>query len=141
MDGIFNASNIEIRRCSNMNETQNTLNFATQELIKAHIGSKSIEECQLQCQATEFYANIQRIRMKRSDSRTYIGLIYQTNTVTINEESLVYDILNFIGTVGGSLGLFIGCSFFDFCRLIEKRCYKKLKKREDCKKEKVVEIV
>ena len=108
------------------------------ELTKSNRDSKSFEECEPQCQATEFDAKIQGLRMKRSDSRTYIGLIYQTTTVTINEESLVYDILNFIGTVGGSLGLFIGCSFFDFCRLIEKRCYKKLKKCDYFKTEKMV---
>ena len=70
------------------------------ELTKSSRDSKSFEECEPQCQATEFDAKIQRLRMKRSDSRTYIGLIYQTTTVTINEESLVYDILNFIGTIG-----------------------------------------
>ena len=141
MDGIFNVSNIEIRRCSNMSDAQKTSNAITLELTKTPIGSKSIQECEPQCQATEFHANIQRVRMKRSDKKTYIGVIYQTNTVTLNEESLVYDILNFIGTVGGSLGLFIGFSFYDFCRLVEKQCYRKLKKQgEDCKKEEIMEM-
>ena len=72
---------------------------------------------------------------------TYIGLTYQTNTVTTNEENLVYDILNFIGTVGGSLALFIGCSFYDFCRLAEKRFWKKqTKERNDFEKEENIEI-
>ena len=92
----------------------------------------------MSCQITEFNANIQRMRIKREDRRTYIGLIYQTNTVSINEENLVYDILTFIGTVGGSLGLFIGCSFYDFCRLLEKKSCKNLKHEEKFIKEESV---
>jgi hypothetical protein len=37
-----------------------------------------------------------------------------SDIVTINEEYLVFDILSFVGSVGGSLGLFVGFSFFDF---------------------------
>ena len=32
----------------------------------------------------------------------------------IHREYLVYDPLDFIGTVGGTLGLFVGFSFYDF---------------------------
>ena len=59
----------------------------------------------------------------------------------IHREYLVYDPLDFIGTVGGSLALFIGCSFYDFCRLAEKRFWKKQKKgRNDFEKEENIEI-
>ena len=85
------------------------------------------KECELPCQATEFLANVQKLQIERSDSMTYIGLTYQTNTVSTNEENLVNDILNLIGTVDRSLALFISCSFYDGCQLAEKRFWKKQK--------------
>ena len=36
----------------------------------------------------------------------------------IHREYLVYDPLDFIGTVGGTLGLFVGFSFYDFIAMI-----------------------
>ena len=57
---------------------------------------------------------------------TYIGMFYKNTIVTINSESLVYDILTFIGTVGGSLGLFLGFSFYNGFLILEKLTCKKL---------------
>ena len=36
----------------------------------------------------------------------------------IQQEYLVYEPLDFIGTVGGTLGLFVGFSFYDFIAMI-----------------------
>ena len=36
----------------------------------------------------------------------------------INKEYLIYDTLSLIGTVGGTLGLFVGFSFYDFLVMI-----------------------
>ena len=42
----------------------------------------------------------------------YVDFKYTSKTV--KEETLIYDTLSFIGTLGGFLGLFLGFSFFGF---------------------------
>ena len=39
-------------------------------------------------------------------------------TVSVNEEYLIYDFVAMISAVGGTMGLCIGFSFFDFCGFI-----------------------
>ena len=41
-----------------------------------------------------------------------------TTEIRVYEEFIVYDFSGIVGTVGGSLGLFIGFSFMDFVLLI-----------------------
>ena len=36
-----------------------------------------------------------------------------SKTEEVNQEYLIYDITGFVGSVGGTLGLFIGFSFLD----------------------------
>ena len=45
----------------------------------------------------------------------------------IHREYLVYDPLDFIGTVGGTLGLFVGFSFYDFLSMIIDVFFDKMK--------------
>ena len=45
----------------------------------------------------------------------------------IHREYLVYDPLDFIGTVGGTLGLFVGFSFYDFFAMIIDVFFDKMK--------------
>ena len=40
---------------------------------------------------------------------------FRYSSMTVKEETLIYDTLSFIGTFGGFLGLFVGFSFFGFC--------------------------
>ena len=44
----------------------------------------------------------------------------------INKEYLIYDTLSLIGTVGGTLGLFVGFSFYDFLVMITHFVLKKI---------------
>ena len=91
---------------------------------------KFIEEaekkCLRPCKNTEFEGSIQKNQMKTEDGTASFGLYYQSTVVAIHSEHLIYDILTFIGTVGGSLGLFIGFSFYDGFLLLEKLTCKKL---------------
>ena len=38
---------------------------------------------------------------------------FMSKTEEVNQEYLIYDITGFVGSVGGTLGLFIGFSFLD----------------------------
>jgi hypothetical protein len=82
-------------------------------------------ECKTPCQVTQYKTEVTRHADVFPKSRAYIGLVYRTTSVTINEEYLVYDFSSFIGSVGGSLGLFIGFSYFDFGNVIIKAFWRK----------------
>ena len=44
----------------------------------------------------------------------------KSNIITVHEEYLVYDVIGVIGSIGGSLGLFIGFSFYDLiCKVLD----------------------
>ena len=42
-----------------------------------------------------------------------VEYVFDNELIEVYEEYLMYDIIGLIGTVGGTLGLFIGFSFFD----------------------------
>ena len=48
---------------------------------------------------------------KVNPNEMYIRLTYTTTDTEIHDEVLIQDLSTFIGTVGGSLGLFIGFSY------------------------------
>ena len=70
--------------------------------------------CQKSCKTIQF----------KGDKNTYESLDYlkgillvtyfSTNEINVQEEYLLYDIVDVVGIVGGNLGLFIGFSFSGF---------------------------
>ena len=59
----------------------------------------------------------------------YVYIHIMTSEITVEEEYKIYDLSGIIGTVGGSLGLFIGFSFLDctiwFLSHLRNSCEKK----------------
>ena len=56
-------------------------------------------------------------------NETYFSLTIRHKhpaTVTINEEYVIIDFYGMVGVVGGTLGLFVGFSFFDVITLLMK---------------------
>ena len=56
--------------------------------------------------------------------------------VSVDEEYLIYDFVAMIGAIGGTLGLFIGFSFFDSCGFIIsylEQGFEKLSRKRDKK--------
>ena len=76
--------------------------------------------CKLPCVHDEFKV-LHHIENNKKPDVIIIRYKYKSTQVSIFEEFLVYDFVNFIGSVGGSLGLFIGFSYFDFCSVIAHR--------------------
>jgi hypothetical protein len=70
--------------------------------------------CLPSCNTVEFNALYRKTYLRSKQGTLRIGMLYPTIEVTVYEEYLVYDFLSFVGSVGGSLGLFIGFSYFDF---------------------------
>ena len=91
---------------------------------------KGEKECKMLCRNEEYKSLIQTHDYSRSDNGTYVGLTYRSNIVTENEETLLYDVLTFIGSVGGSLGLFVGFSFYNLLKLMGDMVMSRLQKIE-----------
>ena len=109
-----------VRLANNESLTRHTPNcqsFKEEEcLAKSYVSSfvHAEMQCQVPCNVTEYKGQVRRIALARPGNSTYVGIINESNTVTYFQEVLIYDMLSFIGSVGGSLGLFIGFSFYDF---------------------------
>jgi hypothetical protein len=74
-------------------------------------------KCIPPCDRSQYKAVIQETKSVLLDyqNNTFaIQFNYQNNRITVHEEVLLFDFWTMVGTVGGSLGLFIGFSYFDF---------------------------
>ena len=60
------------------------------------------------------------------EGENIIVLVFKNNEVLRKEETLSYDIFNFVGEVGGSLGFFLGASAITFYDLISNYCQSKM---------------
>ncbi len=56
----------------------------------------------------------------------YANLYYQSAMVTVSSEVLLLDFNAILAAVGGSMGLFLGFSFFDFCRFMLNLAFSRL---------------
>ena len=54
------------------------------------------------------------IEERKPTEHTFHLIVEMSGDIIINQEYLVYDTLSLIGTIGGTLGLFLGFSFYDF---------------------------
>ena len=52
------------------------------------------------------------------EDRRMLTIAVDGEEITVHEEYIVYDFNGIVGTVGGSLGLFVGFSFLDLILLI-----------------------
>ena len=73
-------------------------------------------QCQLPCTHESYKGKTRKMgksfeNKKVNPNEMYIRLTYTTTDTEIHDEVLIQDLSTFIGTVGGSLGLFIGFSY------------------------------
>ena len=89
------------------------------KLFEFLIESNSFQKCKPFC---SFYGYKGKISQRQGGFASEIGgsnsvtFIYswQSTDLMISQEYLVYDIIGIIGSIGGSLGLFLGFSFLEF---------------------------
>jgi hypothetical protein len=84
------------------------------------------KHCKVPCSSTQFSADFIETTGQETKRSLSVWLVLASNIVTIHEEYLVYDFLSFVGSVGGSLGLFVGFSFFDFGSMLTNIIFAKL---------------
>ncbi len=76
----------------------------------------SDHSCPIPCIKTEYLAKIESLTFDGLANVTYFNIQYDTMKVKVFDELLIFDLSSFIGNVGGSLGLFIGFSYFQFAK-------------------------
>ena len=73
--------------------------------------------CKVQCNIKEYTAQVSEngIEIKNDGSqRAFVMFIRTSELRTVTKEYLIYNTAGMVGNIGGSLGLFLGCSFFGF---------------------------
>ena len=128
IQSFLELTNQSWRFCRNYIEEKCVINNFALSFVHAE------SQCQVPCNVTEYKGEIRRMPLEREDKRTYLGIINKSNSISVMEEILIYDALTLIGTVGGSLGLFIGFSFYDFGHFVTqflcKLCLKESKNEQ-----------
>ena len=80
--------------------------------------------CKKPCQAAKYEATMKANPDYRKDFMKFFADV-GTNDIVIMEEYLVYDFNDIVSSVGGSLGLFLGFSCLEVCRVASKMVTKK----------------
>ena len=85
------------------------------EIFNCYLNKRVTSGCPLPCEIEEYQGHKIFYELERIDTNSMLMEVkYSTMNIQIHEEYQVQDIYNFIGTVGGSLGLFIGFSYTGF---------------------------
>ena len=81
---------------------------------------KHIGDCTRPCNIVEYQGTTKKFLGwgNFSHGAIMINLFFPTKEMKIQEEYLIYGIVDLIGIVGGNLGLFIGFSFFDVIKCV-----------------------
>ena len=85
------------------------------EIFNCYLNKMVTGGCPLPCEIEEYQGHKIYYDLERIDTKSMLMEVkYSTMNIQIHEEYQVQDVYNFIGTVGGSLGLFIGFSYTGF---------------------------
>ena len=77
-----------------------------QKAIK-HYTTTAVEQVELE-------SVIEELNDATEDMNVFLSIRFPSKDVTIFEEILIFDEISLIGSLGGSLGLFVGFSFFGY---------------------------
>ena len=81
------------------------------------------QECLKPCEETTYKDSVAKLvepMYLKEDKNTALFDVFMTNVRRVEKEVLVYDTNDMIGAIGGSLGLFLGFSFFDvMCKCLD----------------------
>ena len=112
---------------SQQNDDNNDTNYYPQEICNSakenfciaikmwqNIFPESTQSCHKACQISQYTGKVKFVPMIDSQ---LIGVdwtySFSSNDMTVNEEYLIYDFVGALGSIGGSLGLFMGFSCLD----------------------------
>ena len=109
--GVFDMyPNATLETCNTKKASK--CNFAA--MTSCYFSQNSTKMCLNPCKVEIYTSNTYVFERMVNKQKINLFLKYQSMEMDISEEYLVYDFPNFIGTLGGSLGLFIGFSYTGF---------------------------
>ena len=82
--------------------------------IEKCLHQKSFKQYTLRVEQVDLENGIEEFDNSTEDMNVQFSLRFTSNNADIFEEILVVDEISLIGSLGGSLGLFIGFSFFGY---------------------------
>ena len=89
-------------------------NFCIAIKMWQNIFPESTQNCHKACQTFQYAGKVKFVPMIDSELvGTDWTYTFSSNDMTVNEEYLIYDFVGAIGSIGGSLGLFMGFSCLD----------------------------
>ena len=96
--------------CDDLDRTMEQTLF---KILHSLIGNGS---CRPKCTTMNYRGSLETTKDEDTFGPRTIAFTYSfpTNELEVKKEYLVYDFYGFVGFVGGTLGLFIGFSFYDF---------------------------
>ena len=130
-----------LKKESTLKPCQDNMSAANTALYFVHVAyygdkDKWLSACPLPCKQISYNANIRYFHEtsfldpynsygeKFSASFIVLTISYETLLIEEHEESLVYDVTNFLAAAGGNLGLFLGFScmsvFYGMIKIIKK---------------------
>ncbi len=74
--------------------------------------------CSKSCLKSAYHGSSRIIDKFIDKESAYFEVEYDMDTIDVYEELYLFDTSTFIGNVGGSLGLFIGFSYFQFAKMM-----------------------
>ena len=102
----------QITSCEHQSEElENAWFFIKHDLFYGEATTKCLKSCIMQ----EYKGNIDYEEL-RSEPSNVFHLVFRfapPYKVKVTEEYVIYDIIEFVASVGGTLGIFIGFSFYD----------------------------
>ena len=94
-------------------------------LTNLKIGSR---KCVTSCLIKEYNGVVyEKINTNLESDTIKWGIRIPSIDIKVQEEYLIYDFIGFVGTVGGTLGLFVGFSFYDFVQFFVEKVNQKCK--------------
>ena len=109
--GVFDMyPNTTLQKCKTEPDSKCNVGAMTM----CYYSKNTTENCLDPCNVEIYAENTLVFERMSNKQKMILFLKYQSMAIAVSEEYLVYDFANFIGTLGGSLGLFIGFSYTGF---------------------------
>ena len=103
-----------IPTCNSENETACSWNHIYSDIFQNQLD----DSCPKPCEILEYTGKIDYIESKSvsetaNDTLKLYLRFSRPFSMTVNEEYIIYDLIGVIGSAGGTLGMFIGFTFYD----------------------------
>ena len=76
----------------------------------------TLENCPISCYKSRYYGKTRKLYERLEPTPNTMAIcyiIFPSNRIAMEKEILIFGMIEIIGSIGGTLGLFLGFSFYD----------------------------